>query len=440
MRKGIVIIVLVLLTVSTLSYGLGGWVIEEIETFQEDYYGATSLVLDSNDNPYVAYSVNGSVKYAYKNGVNWQLETVANGGSPSLAFDSSENPCISYAYSDNICYTAWNGSSWESEIVSEGYIPSLQLDYSNDPHIVYSNGYNGELIYSLKSGATWYFDTVNEDCYYDGISLTLSPGGLPHISYLTDGHTASYSYWDGYEWGFAEFSGPGMLEGGTAIALEGEYYPHIIYGGHTLEYARWNGSYWTETTINPEASDSVSITLDSSLYPHISFYGYFFKGKDYDTGLRYIYWNGSAWEIDDIDMSDYQTYITNTSIQLDSEGYPHIAYFRSQDSVDSSVRYTYWDPYLDVEEETPTTPTTFSLSPAYPNPSSGSATIAFALPRSCAVNLEVFDIKGRKVTTLAEGTLAPGEYEREVSGLSSGVYLYRLTAGDFAETKKMVVR
>jgi hypothetical protein len=52
----------------------------------------------------------------------------------------------------------------------------------------------------------------------------------------------------------------------------------------------------------------------------------------------------------------------------------------------------------------------------------------------------MFDVKGRKVATLAQGEYSTGEYEAEVTGLSSGVYLYRLTAGNFAETRKMVVK
>jgi hypothetical protein len=68
-----------------------------------------------------------------------------------------------------------------------------------------------------------------------------------------------------------------------------------------------------------------------------------------------------------------------------------------------------------------------------------SANIAFSLPHTSHVNLEVFDIKGRKVATLVNETLNEGEHEASVSGLSAGIYLYRLTAGENSAVRKMVV-
>jgi hypothetical protein len=85
-------------------------------------------------------------------------------------------------------------------------------------------------------------------------------------------------------------------------------------------------------------------------------------------------------------------------------------------------------------------PTGFALYTAVPNPNDGSAVIGFALPRTCSIDVSLYDIKGRKVSTLAEGEFAPGEYEIPVSGLSSGVYLYKLETDEFTGVKKMVVR
>jgi len=62
------------------------------------------------------------------------------------------------------------------------------------------------------------------------------------------------------------------------------------------------------------------------------------------------------------------------------------------------------------------------------------------LPHTCEIELSIYDIKGRKIATLAEGTYLPGEFSTEISGLSSGVYIYELTADEFSEGKKMVVK
>jgi hypothetical protein len=74
-----------------------------------------------------------------------------------------------------------------------------------------------------------------------------------------------------------------------------------------------------------------------------------------------------------------------------------------------------------------------------PNPSKGSAEIAFSLPRSEQVRLAVYDAQGRLVRTLAEGNRAAGTHQVRLSGLESGVYFYRLDAGGSSLTRRMVV-
>ncbi|MCP4231766.1 MAG: T9SS type A sorting domain-containing protein [bacterium] len=91
------------------------------------------------------------------------------------------------------------------------------------------------------------------------------------------------------------------------------------------------------------------------------------------------------------------------------------------------------------DEDEPATPAGFSLGNAHPNPSHGNARISFALPAACNVALDVFDIKGRKMATPAEGRYEPGNYQVIISDLDSGIYLYRFQADEFSDTKKMMV-
>ena len=78
---------------------------------------------------------------------------------------------------------------------------------------------------------------------------------------------------------------------------------------------------------------------------------------------------------------------------------------------------------------TPTSASKVSFS-VYPNPAR-SATVSFALPRRDDVDLSVFDLSGRKVATLAKGSLPAGQYTREWSGkgVGAGVYFVRLRVG-----------
>ena len=86
-------------------------------------------------------------------------------------------------------------------------------------------------------------------------------------------------------------------------------------------------------------------------------------------------------------------------------------------------------------------PFAFTLSQNYPNPFNPSTTIKFRLPKSSEVTLTVFDILGREVSVLVNEKREAGAYEVKFDGsnLASGVYFYRLQAGDFVETKTMLV-
>ncbi len=98
-----------------------------------------------------------------------------------------------------------------------------------------------------------------------------------------------------------------------------------------------------------------------------------------------------------------------------------------------------------VHDET-NLPTEFALSQNYPNPFNPTTVIEFALPKTCQVSLDVFDIIGRKVRTLVAGTLTAGRRQviwdgsnTDGSAMASGVYFYRIKAGDYNETRKMLL-
>ncbi len=83
----------------------------------------------------------------------------------------------------------------------------------------------------------------------------------------------------------------------------------------------------------------------------------------------------------------------------------------------------------------------FRLYDNYPNPFNGSSRIKFETAKSVLVKIIVYDILGKEVTTPVNERLNPGVYETVFDGsrLSSGIYFYRIKAGDFVRTKKMVL-
>jgi hypothetical protein len=96
-------------------------------------------------------------------------------------------------------------------------------------------------------------------------------------------------------------------------------------------------------------------------------------------------------------------------------------------------------------------PAAFELCQNYPNPFNPTTTIKYELPKASVVRLSVYDILGREVSVLVNERKNAGSYEvkfsakggsasgGDASGLSSGVYFYRLQAGDFTQTKRLLL-
>lgn len=86
-------------------------------------------------------------------------------------------------------------------------------------------------------------------------------------------------------------------------------------------------------------------------------------------------------------------------------------------------------------------PMVYNLYQNYPNPFNPSTTIKFDLPKQDFVSIKMYDLLGREVNEILKENLSAGSYELtfDAGNLSSGVYFYRLKAGDFEDVKKMVL-
>ena len=91
-------------------------------------------------------------------------------------------------------------------------------------------------------------------------------------------------------------------------------------------------------------------------------------------------------------------------------------------------------------------PTKFTLQQNYPNPFNPVTNITYDIPEATDVTLEIYNVMGQRVRTLAQGNHEPGRYQIVWSAtndigqaLSSGMYIYRIQAGDFVSVKKLVL-
>ena len=94
-----------------------------------------------------------------------------------------------------------------------------------------------------------------------------------------------------------------------------------------------------------------------------------------------------------------------------------------------------------VSQTSTAQPAQFTLGQNYPNPFNPSTTIEFALPKASSVELKVYTTLGQEVATLVQETMSAGRHTVSFNAgrLASGLYFYRISAGDFNSVRKMML-
>ena len=155
--------------------------------------------------------------------------------------------------------------------------------------------------------------------------------------------------------------------------------------------------------------------------------------------------NNAGFEIQrSIDNKEFVTigYVKGKGTTTEKQSYTYVDnvsggkfYYRLK-QVDFSGSYE----YSNVVEVT-SVPLKFNLSQNYPNPFNPSTKISYSLPKESYVTLKVYDVLGKEVATLVNEKESAGNYEIDfdASGFSSGIYYYKLVAGNFSQVKKMIL-
>ena len=119
-------------------------------------------------------------------------------------------------------------------------------------------------------------------------------------------------------------------------------------------------------------------------------------------------------------------------VDFNPSGGTKIIYRLKQIDLNGSFEYS-------NEVEVELTPSEFALYQNYPNPFNPITNIKFDIPKTAKINLIVYNLLGEKIATLLDEDKEAGFYDVkfDASSFSSGIYIYKLTAGDFIQTKKM---
>lgn len=247
-------------------------------------------------------------------------------------------------------------------------------------------------------------------------------------------------------WRFSFDAVTGTLWAGDVGQSAREEVDTIIAGGN---YGwRLMEGFLCTPGVNPNCLDTAGTIRPLWDYPHASgdasiTGGYVYRGNAI-PGLRgrYVYGDYGSGRIWALTLNGSQT--PTNALLLDS---PYLISAFAQDrnrelyvvSYGTGRLYRMAGPATDTGSAG--TPADFFLSANFPNPFNPGTTIRFGLPVTVPVRLSVFDIAGRELRVIVNETRQPGNYEvtLDTAGLASGVYLCRLVAGAYVETRKMLL-
>lgn len=179
-------------------------------------------------------------------------------------------------------------------------------------------------------------------------------------------------------------------------------------------------------------ADSLGATVDNNTDKVM--YAYLTKGSPSTVaGLRRISDHPLTWSP--------RNYIPSIFEYYDPSGELGVLWV----GLDGATRKVYYDSYFapptSVEQTPNLVPEVYALKQNYPNPFNPTTTIEFAIPQKEFVTLKVYDLLGREVETLVSEHLEAGSYKTrfDAGRLASGMYVYRLQAGAFSDSKKLLL-
>ena len=384
------------------------------------------------------------------------------------------------------------GAVWDSTI----FPVNLNSIYFTDQNTGYMTGSSGKIFKSTNKGANWIVqytpttDSLIECCFlnsltgyvigYNGVLLKTTNGGSSAFSTVsgfvrysdnnqpvTSGKVKAFKL-DKITWNViyldsaniqpdGSYSLPNVPHDSVDIGVFPNsnqptdwvitYYPStiywekaaVIYPTGNLSNININAYRLNSTTNNNSVNGIISGIAD---YPSANLKDAFLYAKNGNTFVRCTVSDaGGMYHLTSLPSGNLKIIATRLGFSRDSVNV-NVTSSGNLDSINFQLhRYT-----VGINQISTIVPSEYKLFMNYPNPFNPSTKIKYQLKNSSFVKLEIFDALGRKIETLVNQKQTEGTYEITFdagrvgsSSLPSGVYYYKLTAGDYSETKKMVL-
>jgi hypothetical protein len=449
------------------------WNIAVVDTGEHNMWDVC-LVLDTNDRPHICYLdyYNKMIKYAFWDGNKWNIQAVVSGDSCSLCLDSDDNPYIAYGCEENdILYVKvafYDNGNWVFKTVesdSSCIGPSIALNSKDYPYFSYYNEWK-KYVFKLAywTGSNWEIKVVDYG-YFTGSDndIAIDRNDCVHISYGYCQWGADcdlyYAYWNGNDMKNILIDEPGLAGEVNSIALDSKGNPHISYSYssdflfpiYSLKYAWYgpdNAIDLTSFTAKPVSS---AITLNWSVSTDEDISGFNLYRREVLSPVREIAQSPiqpiTAGE-DTYPRTDMDEPWTKINISLITGTNPY-SYTDMDVFLETNYEYKLEAVVSDKNETLGTTqcksgnenPASFEIARIYPTPADSQISIDVVIPEQSNIDIAIYDITGRKVATVTSGLYNSGEYTLtgDVSGLTNGVYIVRITADSGCVSKNFVV-
>lgn len=405
------------------------------------YYGIDVGIPDKN--VFYGAAQDNGISITTNQGISWTH--VHGGDGHGVAIDPLNINHV-FVTIDYICERSTNrGNNWISInngiVSSNAELPKMRTDIAS-PFNIYTNA--AEFVYrSSNNGANW-----------EKMNTTAFPGNVSNINVSRFSATETVVYASLNPSGAAPYTGKQL---------------RVYTGGVWSERSTGIDSNVKVWGVRPHPTDS------AIAYAYMS--GFSAGKKVYKTTNKGITWVNISGNLPNVPIADviphptdlnilymgcefgcYKTINGGVNWSKWNSGMPIaniITEFVPIDSIAQNGRYyiaagtfgrSMWireisgeDPVI-IKNNNSSLPVNYSLSQNYPNPFNPSTKISFDLPVSGFVTLKVYDITGKEIAQLVNSDLNAGTYKINFNSvsLSSGIYFYRISAGSFTDTKKMV--